>query len=63
MYAIPLPEFWFPSNWKIEPDQFIDEEPEGQGPRLEDVLFAYPVTGHYRYLPSQYEHSLQAGQP
>jgi hypothetical protein len=21
----------------------------GRGPRLEDVLFAYPITGHYRY--------------
>jgi uncharacterized protein YijF (DUF1287 family) len=35
----------------------------GQGPRLEDVLFAYPVTGHYRYLPGKYEHSPQVGQP
>jgi uncharacterized protein YijF (DUF1287 family) len=35
----------------------------GQGPRLEDVLFAYPVTGHYRYLPGKYDYSLQAGQP
>ncbi len=23
----------------------------GAGPRVEDVLFAYPVTGHYRFLP------------
>ncbi len=23
----------------------------GAGPRLEDVLFAYPITGHYRYHP------------
>jgi uncharacterized protein YijF (DUF1287 family) len=23
----------------------------GRGPRLEDMLFAYPITGHYRYLP------------
>lgn len=23
----------------------------GQGPQLEDILFAYPITGHYRYLP------------
>jgi uncharacterized protein YijF (DUF1287 family) len=22
----------------------------GRGPRLEDILFAYPITGHYRYL-------------
>ncbi len=23
----------------------------GRGPELEDMLFAYPVTGHYRYMP------------
>lgn len=23
----------------------------GQGPKLEDILFSYPITGHYRYLP------------
>jgi uncharacterized protein YijF (DUF1287 family) len=23
----------------------------GTGPQLEDVLFRYPITGHYRYLP------------
>ena len=23
----------------------------GAGPRLEDALFAFPITGHYRYLP------------
>lgn len=23
----------------------------GSGPKLEDVLFAYPMTGHYRYSP------------
>ncbi|WP_228779228.1 DUF1287 domain-containing protein [Methylobacter sp. BlB1] len=32
----------------------------GQGPRLEDVLFAYPITGHYRYLPDKRGNSLQA---
>ena len=25
----------------------------GRGPQLEDALFAYPVTGHYRYRPPQ----------
>ncbi len=25
----------------------------GQGPRLEDALFQYELTGHYRYLPSR----------
>jgi hypothetical protein len=24
----------------------------GRGPRLEDTLFAYPITGHYRYYGS-----------
>lgn len=23
----------------------------GGGPRMEDILFAYEITGHYRYLP------------
>lgn len=26
----------------------------GRGPKKEDVLFAYDITGHYRYLPAQY---------
>lgn len=25
----------------------------GAGPRLEDMLFDYPITGHYRYLPAR----------
>jgi len=25
----------------------------GRGPQLEDMLFNYPITGHYRYLPSR----------
>jgi uncharacterized protein YijF (DUF1287 family) len=24
----------------------------GRGPRLEDTLFAYPITGHFRYYGS-----------
>lgn len=24
----------------------------GQGPKLEDILFSYPLTGHYRYHPA-----------
>lgn len=23
----------------------------GRGPQVEDMLFAYPITGHYRYMP------------
>jgi len=26
----------------------------GAGPKLEDMLFRYPVTGHYRYIPASY---------
>lgn len=26
----------------------------GQGPKLDDMLFDYPVTGHYRYVPSHF---------
>lgn len=35
----------------------------GQGPRLEDRLFAYPITGHYRYLPGSHDGPLQARRP
>lgn len=24
----------------------------GSGPQLEDMLFSYPITGHYRYIPT-----------
>ncbi|BCD98190.1 DUF1287 domain-containing protein [Marinagarivorans cellulosilyticus] len=27
----------------------------GQGPKLDDMLFDYPITGHYRYLPQRYQ--------
>lgn len=27
----------------------------GKGPELADVLFSYPITGHYRYLPDSGE--------
>lgn len=26
----------------------------GRGPKLEDMLFAYEITGHYRYVPQSY---------
>jgi len=26
----------------------------GAGPRLEDMLFDYPITGHYRFVPEEY---------
>lgn len=29
----------------------------GAGPRLEDMLFAYTITGHYRYVPERYRSS------
>ena len=25
----------------------------GEGPKVEDVLFTFPITGHYRYLPQE----------
>ena len=26
----------------------------GAGPKLEDMLFHYPITGHYRFVPTKY---------
>lgn len=28
----------------------------GEGPKLEDMLFDYPITGHYRYEPQTVDH-------
>ena len=33
----------------------------GAGPKLEDMLFAYKITGHYRYIPPQYHDVDTAG--
>lgn len=27
----------------------------GRGPQVEDALFTYPITGHYRYVPDVYQ--------
>ncbi|BBA34366.1 putative uncharacterized protein [Methylocaldum marinum] len=35
----------------------------GQGPKLEDILFAYPITGHYRYLPNSLDNPSLARNP
>ena len=37
-------------NWKGHP---LIVHNVGWGPKLEDVLFAYPITGHYRYNPNK----------
>jgi uncharacterized protein YijF (DUF1287 family) len=29
----------------------------GAGPKLDDVLFSYSITGHYRYIPAKYSDS------
>lgn len=30
----------------------------GSGPTLEDMLFSYTITGHYRYVPQEYRDSI-----
>ena len=42
-------------------DEFTEELPDrpliihniGQGPKQEDILFSFPITGHYRYKPGK----------
>ena len=31
----------------------------GEGPKLEDILFNYVITGHYRYVPEKYNNRIQ----
>lgn len=33
----------------------------GSGPELEDMLFSYNITGHYRYIPEKYNRARQEG--
>ncbi len=35
------------------PDQPLVVHNIGQGPQQEDILFAFPITGHYRYKPGK----------
>ncbi len=43
-------------------DEYSTEHPErplivhniGQGPKMEDILFTFPITGHYRYQPGKH---------
>jgi len=30
----------------------------GAGPKVEDMLFHYQITGHYKYLPPEYDISV-----
>ena len=36
---------------KADPNRFMIVHNIAHGPQLEDILFAFPITGHYRYTP------------
>lgn len=46
-----LPHIGIVSDQKTQDGRPMIVHNVGSGPKLEDVLFAYPVTGHYRYKP------------
>ena len=37
---------------KVDPNRFMVVHNIARGPQLEDMLFAFPITGHYRYTPA-----------
>ncbi len=37
---------------KADPNRFMVVHNIARGPELEDMLFAFPITGHYRYTPA-----------
>ena len=37
---------------KVDPNRFMVVHNIAHGPQLEDMLFAFPITGHYRYTPA-----------
>lgn len=47
-----LPHIGIVSNSKGKnTDNFLIIHNIGSGPNMEDILFQYPITGHYRYFP------------
>jgi hypothetical protein len=45
---------------KADPRRFMIVHNIAQGPQIEDVLFRFPITGHYRYTPA---HAKNRSQP
>jgi len=37
---------------RVDPNRFMIVHNIAKGPQLEDILFAFPITGHYRYTPA-----------
>ncbi|MCB1639861.1 MAG: DUF1287 domain-containing protein, partial [Thiothrix sp.] len=35
-----------------DPSRYMIVHNVGEGEKLEDVLFKWPITGHFRYLPA-----------
>ena len=35
----------------------------GRGPVIDDILFSYPITGHYRYVPQKYSNDIMVMLP
>ena len=52
-------------------DEYSETDPQhplivhniGQGPKKEDILFSFPITGHYRYKPGKTEAQVTPSQP
>jgi len=38
---------------KADPNRFMIVHNIARGPQMEDILFSFPITGHYRYTPAQ----------
>lgn len=38
-----------------DPNRFMISHNIGEGPKIEDILFRFPMTGHYRYTPKNRE--------
>lgn len=45
-----------------DPRRFMIVHNIGEGEKMEDVLFKFPITGHYRYMPSWRQPQLAAAQ-
>ena len=61
MVGVDLPHIGVVVNrrTKADPNRYMIVHNIAHGPQIEDILFRFPITGHYRYTPAHIQNSSQ----
>ena len=61
MVGVDLPHIGVVVNrrTKADPNRYMIVHNIAHGPQIEDILFRFPITGHYRYTPAHVENTSQ----